>query len=108
VSQFEVTRETVGDTIVLRLRGDLDMAVSPELREQLAAALEAKPKRIIVDMKEISFMDSSGVAVLVVALQACGRKRMNLSLAAPSAPVRNVLEMSGLHAGVFEIVDQAP
>lgn len=106
MTEFSIRRETSGDAVVLRLVGDLDMAVSPQLRDELGTAFEARPKRVIVDMKGVTFMDSSGISVLVVALRNSGRRRVTLALASPSPAVRSVLEMSAV--GVFQIIDAPP
>ena len=50
---------------VLKLRGDLDLHTAPGLRERLAALIDAGSLRVVVDLSEVAFMDSTGLGVLV-------------------------------------------
>jgi anti-anti-sigma factor len=105
VSEFSIDLERTEAGLLLRLHGDLDMAVSPILREQLQTVLEQKPGRIIVDLKGVTMVDSSGIAVMIEALRHCRRRHVGLALQAPSQPVRRVLELARLDEGVFEILE---
>lgn len=108
MNEFKLHRVEHEGSVVLHLSGDLDMAVSPLLREEFQDAFELKPKRIIVSMKDVTLMDSSGTAVLIEALRYCRKNRLGLALAEPSGPVRQVLELARLDEGVFEILDRVP
>ena len=58
-----------GETVVASPVGEIDLARSPSLRSRLAEVLKEKPSRLIIDLAQVPYMDSSGVATLVEALQ---------------------------------------
>ena len=81
---------------IATLIGELDVACTPVLREQLLAVLTPRASRLVVDLSGVSFCDASGLAVLV----STGRRATLLGgllrLVAPSAPVAVALQVSGL------------
>ena len=105
MNEFTIEREQIDGGVVVRLRGDLDLAVSPLLRDAMQEVFEEKPGRVIVNMQGVTMLDSSGIAVLIESLRFCRRRRMSLALCSPSEPVRRVLELARLDEGVFEIID---
>jgi anti-anti-sigma factor len=54
---------------VLLLRGDIDLNVSPGVTKSLNAMTEKKPERIVIDFSRATYIDSSGLAALILALQ---------------------------------------
>lgn len=89
----------------VKLRGDLDIASAPELREQLLVLLDRRtPSCLIVDLAELDFIDSSGAAVLVNTDRRARLLGCTLALVAPQAAVSRVLQISGLdqHFVIFE------
>jgi anti-sigma B factor antagonist len=94
-----------GDTFVLSLAGELDLADAPALREALRRAVERSPKRLVVDLTEVTFVDSTILGALVEARSALGRDAF--ALAAPGREVRRALEVSGLDRH-FTIESSAP
>ena len=54
---------------VLPLEGDIDLHVSPVITETLTAMIRKEPKRIVVDLSRATYIDSSGLAVLIIAMQ---------------------------------------
>ena len=63
-------RERIGDgTIVIELAGDLDMATEDLVRDALANAAAQRPERLVIDLSDLSFIDSSGIRLMVVAHQ---------------------------------------
>jgi len=105
VTEFTIRTEKTDEATTITVAGDLDMAVSPELRDVLTRAIEARAKRIVVNLKDITMMDSSGIAVLIEALRNCRKSRLGLALSSPSAPVKKVLELARLDEGIFEILN---
>lgn len=88
---------------VVALRGEVDLESSPAAREILLKCLESAGK-VIVDLSEVTYIDSSGVASLVEALQAAKKNGSQFSLAATSEPTRRVLELARLDK-VFTLYD---
>jgi anti-anti-sigma factor len=81
---------------IATLRGDLDVACTPVLREQLLAVLKPEASRLIVDLSKVSFCDASGLAVLVSTGRRATLLGGTLRLVAPSPAVAVALRLSGL------------
>jgi anti-sigma B factor antagonist len=54
---------------VLPLEGDIDLHVSPAVTESLNAMIKEKPERIVIDLSRATYIDSAGVAALILAMQ---------------------------------------
>src|SRR5438046_5339373 len=54
---------------VLPLEGEIDLHVSPRVAASLGAMIEQKPQRVVVDLSKVSYIDSSGLAVLIEGMQ---------------------------------------
>jgi anti-sigma B factor antagonist len=87
---------------VVTVRGEIDLASSPLLRTALLRTIAGSSGSVAVDLRDVKYMDSSGVATLVEGLRACSRKKIKLLLIAVSKPVRNVLQLTRLDS-VFEL-----
>jgi anti-anti-sigma factor len=99
--------ERRGQATVVRLGGELDLYNADEIRAALTSAIEAGTERIVVDMSEVEFVDSTALGVLIEARSKIGRD--GLLLAAPQAETRRTLQVSGLdrHLPVHDSVDGA-
>jgi anti-anti-sigma factor len=87
--------ERAGCTVVA-VDGELDMSTAPELGEVIGAAIEAREVNVVLDLADLDFCDSAGLAVMVGAynrLDALGRR---LVVAAPKETVARVLDLSGV------------
>jgi len=99
--------ETVGDATVVRLAGELDLYNADQVRVALLAAIDEGPARLIVDLAQVEFLDSTALGVLVEA-----RSRLSpgaLLLAAPQLETRRALHVTGLdrHVPIHDSVEQA-
>lgn len=101
---MKVTRETHDSAALFIVEGQVDMHTSPELRTQLRGALEDKATPLVVDLSGVAFIDSSGLATLIEALQATARYGGRLSLCGLSPEVRNLFELSKL-TSIFDLRD---
>ena len=54
---------------VLPLEGDIDLHVSPVVTESLTAMIRKEPKRIVIDLSRVTYIDSAGIAALIIAMQ---------------------------------------
>ena len=102
----EVVRQ--GEDVIVRLAGELDLYNAPVLREALSAAVEQPPRRLVVELSEVSFVDSTALGVLLEA-RSLLRDREGFVLAAPGAETRRTLQISGLdrHIRVADTVEAA-
>lgn len=85
----------VDDTLVLSVSGEIDMATSPRLRAVLDKSV-VRTQRMSLDFSGVSFMDSSGVNMLVWAARASREAGGALSMTGASQQVRRVLEICGV------------
>lgn len=101
---MQIDIEQSGTGVVLTPNGEIDLSSSPELRESLLSALRDQPSRLIVNLHKTPYMDSSGVATLVEAMQKAMRSQTKLILCGMEEKVRSIFEIARLDA-VFTIVD---
>jgi anti-anti-sigma factor len=92
----------------IQIEGELDLAVAGQLDEVLTAAVE-QCTRVLVGLERCSFMDSSGIAVILRAHSRMQEEGHQLVAYAPSDQVLRVLAMTGLTANglVFDSVEEA-
>lgn len=82
---------------ILAISGDIDLATSPELRKALLHELrEARMPRVVLNLKAVRYIDSSGVASLVEGLKASRDLGARLILCGMNTTVREVLQLSKL------------
>ena len=86
--------DDVADSTVVRLAGELDLYNAPEVRDALRDALARAPARLVLDMSEVEFVDSTALGVLVETSTRSGASAV--LLAAPRLEVRRTLQVSGL------------
>jgi anti-anti-sigma factor len=89
---FRAVVEHRGDAIVLELSGDLDMAAVPAAEVRLREALDRSPGRLVVDLSSVTFLDSSGIRLLLQAGAAVRDRGGELSVTRPPAGVWRMLE----------------
>jgi anti-sigma B factor antagonist len=98
---IDVDVQDHGGTIVLVLRGEVDLTTAGRVRDAVDVAVTDPGRSLVFDLDAVSFMDSSGVAVLLAAAERAPR----IEVRAASPIVRRILETTG----VTEIVGlQAP
>jgi len=86
---------------LLTVQGEVDLSTSPRLREALQEAIEDS-KGLVVDLQACSYMDSSGIATLVEALQGAGKAKIRLALARVTGRVKDIFTLARLES-VFSI-----
>lgn len=84
-----------GATLVVALDGEVDLSRAPEVRSLLLDCV-ARGRDVLVDLSRVSYIDSSGIASLVEALQMAGRNAVQLALVAVSADALRVFELARL------------
>jgi anti-anti-sigma factor len=91
-----LSARTERGSVIAALRGELDIASAPTLRDQLLGLLRPDASRLIIDLSAVSYADASGLAVLVGTARRAWLLGGHLRLAAPSPEVTRVLSITGL------------
>lgn len=97
-----IRTERVEGGVVVRPSGDVDLNVSPSLRQALKQVLRGRPERLVVDLSGVPYMDSSGVATLVEAMQIARKSGTRMALCSLQERVRSIFEIARLET-VFAI-----
>jgi anti-sigma B factor antagonist len=84
------------DRALLTLEGRLDAVTAPDLKERLKRLAEEGQVFVVIDMSEVSFMDSSGLAALVSGLKALREAGGSLRLAGVNEQAREVFDITRL------------
>ena len=87
---------------VLPLEGEIDLHVSPEVAESLRTMIAQKPKVVVVDLSKVTYLDSSGLAVLIEGMQKIQEYGGKFALAGVQESVRHIFEIARLDQ-VFQI-----
>ena len=99
---MQVKKEGVGDAVVLAVEGSVDIYSSPELRGELKVVLDKKAPRVVVDLAGVTFVDSSGLATLIEALQKTKAYDGRLLLCNLTKTVLGVFQLANLDH-IFQI-----
>jgi anti-sigma B factor antagonist len=101
---LQITIEEAGSAHVVKLRGDLDLGSADDLRARLNdVELDGKPE-VVVDLRDLAFLDSSGLRELIVASRSAATIGRRFALIAGRDEIQRVFKISGT-AERFEWVD---
>jgi anti-anti-sigma factor len=89
---FHAVGSLEGSTPVIELFGELDLSTVGRVQPLVEEALGRSPETIVFDLKGLSFMDSTGIALLL----GCRGRAQRIELRNPSSIIRQVIEMTGL------------
>lgn len=87
---------------VLPLDGEIDLHVSPEVAESLRSMIAEKPRQIVIDLTKVTYLDSSGLAVLIEGMQNVQKYGGKFGLAGVQDGVKHIFDIARLDQ-VFEI-----
>jgi anti-sigma B factor antagonist len=97
------------DRYVITVSGEVDLATSPALETAIIAAIESDTSALAIDLTDVSFMDSSGLGVIVRGLKRCREADKDLDLVITNERVLKVFGITGLdqvipiHASIEDI-----
>lgn len=108
---LNISRRRVDDALVLGVAGELDTLTAPRLRVAVVEALdEAAGAPVVLDLTEVTFLGSSGLAALVDAVSQARERGGSLRIVVDNArPVIRPIELTGLDdvLALYDTVDQA-
>jgi anti-sigma B factor antagonist len=103
-SDFRVETHTTGRATTLTVLGELDLVSSPALQEELERAIGSDATVIVLDLGRLSFMDSTGLHVLVKAHQRAHEAGRRFVVTKGGEQVQRLLDLTGV-TDLMEIVD---
>ncbi len=103
---MNIEKQVEGTVVVLAVKGDVDLYSSPSLREAVLKAVSRTEHAVVINLAQVTYMDSSGVATLVEGLRATRERGMRFSLVSPSQSVLKVLQLARLDT-IFAIEESA-
>ena len=84
------------DISTLQVAGEIDLVVAHDLGVAIEKVCATRPKELVIDLGEVSFCDSSGLAQFVHAAQLCNNDGIGCRLVRAAPIVRRVFEVAGL------------
>jgi anti-sigma B factor antagonist len=107
--ELRLSTHQAGGATIVEAGGEVELHNAPRLREVLKRICETPGPCCVVDMSGVSFIDSTGVGVLVGALKRAREHGGSLALACPQPRVRRVFEITGLLAAlpIFDSLEAA-
>ncbi len=101
--ELEIHAQQITDGVILRPVGEIDLSCAALLRQELREVQNQKPARLVIDLGDVPYMDSSGVATLVEAMQIARRSDSRIILSGMQEKVLSIFEIARLDM-VFTIV----
>lgn len=86
------------ETITVQIEGELDHCSAERVRATLDALIaDARVKRLVIDLERLTFMDSSGIGVMIGRYRTLSRRNGTLAVRRPNPQVDRIFRMSGLY-----------
>ncbi len=101
---LEVHRRADPHGVVLVLEGEVDLGSAPKIEHELRKIQEARPERIVIDLRRLDFMDCTGLALMIRAQRTAQASGHRLALRRGPAQVQRLFQLTGL-ADEFTFLD---
>jgi anti-sigma B factor antagonist len=95
-SPFTVDVESQREVVRVCPRGEVDLATVGDVREQVGELLSAGFTRVLLDLRQVTFLDSTGLRLIIEFVQSSQADGWQFVLIDGSAPVRRVFDVTGL------------
>jgi anti-sigma B factor antagonist len=94
--ELALTSRTIETFEVIEVGGEIDVYTAPRLREAIVAAIEAGHTRLIIDVRKVDFLDSTGLGVLVGALKRVRSDGGSLDIVCTQERILKIFQITGL------------
>jgi anti-sigma B factor antagonist len=94
---MQISEQVHPKALVLKLTGRLDAAAAPQLSKAIEKVLLISPSNLVVNMQEVSFIDSTGLSALVQGMKRCRERQGNLLICGLQQTVRIIFELTRLN-----------
>ncbi|GMA18091.1 STAS domain-containing protein [Arsenicicoccus piscis] len=108
--KLQITTADHEHLAVLAVTGEIDIATSTQLRQAIDEVVRAGAIDVVLDLRQVTFMDSSGLSVVVGRLKMLRRVDGRLSVVGADAKIRRIFEVTGLDQVVplYDTVEEVP
>jgi anti-anti-sigma factor len=96
VTPLAVERSRVDGYELLTVEGELDIATAPRMIAALNQAVADVSRPLVVDLSEVVFMDSTGLALLINARRRVVRRKQGFAIVCPGGPISRVFEIADM------------
>jgi anti-sigma B factor antagonist len=93
---FEIRISDGADRYIIQPSGDLDLATKDELHEALRAALHGGAKTVVLDLSELTFIDSSGIGVINLGVRMASERGREFFLRRGPEPIQRIFDVTGI------------
>jgi anti-anti-sigma factor len=107
LAELSIDTETRDGAIHIALAGELDLSRADDFLSALTDAEEEEPEVLVVDLRGVTFMDSTGLRLLLGALRRAERENRRFVVVQGQDQVRDLFRVAGLE-DVFELVEEPP
>ena len=98
VADLQITTREQGEFSVVEVGGEIDVYTAPSLREAVPSVLDGGAIRICIDLSDVSFLDSTGLGVIVNAMKRVDAAKGHLTVVVTKSHLTKVFEITGLDA----------
>lgn len=104
MAALEIHAQTLGGVSILHLQGEMDAFTAPRLRAALETLIAQEHPAILLELCELTYLDSIGLGVLIAGLKQVSEKLGQFVLVSPTPPVSRILRITGMD-NLFAIFD---
>ncbi|MGN6868921.1 MAG: anti-sigma factor antagonist [Solirubrobacteraceae bacterium] len=107
---FRIETSSTESGATIKLAGELDSATCAELVARFEQLIGDDPGKVIVDLDELTFLDSAGLRAIIVIERTAVERDIELTIRTPTGPVADLLELTGIreHVALSPRVDEPP
>lgn len=101
---MDISSQIKGEIVILDISGEIDLYNAPEIKDIINKLIEQKKYNVIINLKEVTYIDSSGIGALISSLSNLRKYQGGLKIINVFASVKKVFELTKL-TSFFEIYD---
>ncbi len=101
---MDISSRAKGEVVILDISGEIDLYNAPEIKDIVNKLIEQKRYNVIINLKEVTYIDSSGIGALISSLSNLKKYQGGLKIINVFASVKKVFELTKL-TSFFEIYD---
>ncbi len=101
---MDISSRSSGEVVILDISGEIDLYNAPEIKDIITRLIEQKRYSVIINLKDVTYIDSSGIGALISSLSNLKKYQGGLKIINVFASVKKVFELTKL-TSFFEIYD---